>query len=302
MASVLWRTKGNSNPSGKPRVYFTCHPEDFEKYCGRICDDIWKTHDCAIFYTANMSEVIEEQDKETDLGSNNLFVVPVTFRLLTQPCRAMDVDLAYAMENHIRILPFVMEDHPDQSFYDKYSEKFGKRQYLHPNSGDDTELPYEEKLKQNLESALISGKMAQRIREAFDAYVFLSYRKKDRRYANELMRLIHKNPECRDVAIWYDEFLGAGEDFEKNIDTALEKSKLFALLVTPSLLEYQENGKPNFVMEKEYPAACRAGKMILPAEMKQFTVSVLADPYLLPARCISHDPPPPFIFLSTHLM
>ena len=47
---------------------------------------------------------------------------------------------------------------------------------------------------------------AEGTRHAFDAYIFLSYRKKDRRYANELMRLIHNNPECRDIAIWFDEF------------------------------------------------------------------------------------------------
>ena len=85
MAKILCRTKGNANPKGKPRVYFTCHPEDFERYFNKLCEDIFKTHDCAIFYTEDMTEVIQEQDKATDLESNNLFIVPVTFRLLSQP-------------------------------------------------------------------------------------------------------------------------------------------------------------------------------------------------------------------------
>lgn len=25
------KTKGNSNPKGKPRAYFTCHPDDYDK-------------------------------------------------------------------------------------------------------------------------------------------------------------------------------------------------------------------------------------------------------------------------------
>ena len=29
MANMLFKTKGNAAPNGKPRVYFTCHPEDF---------------------------------------------------------------------------------------------------------------------------------------------------------------------------------------------------------------------------------------------------------------------------------
>lgn len=84
MAKILSRTKGNANPNGKPRVYFTCHPDDFAKYFDKICGDIFKTHDCAVYYTEDMSEVIAEQDKATDLESNNLFVVPVTFEELPE--------------------------------------------------------------------------------------------------------------------------------------------------------------------------------------------------------------------------
>lgn len=30
MANMQCKTKGNANPKGKPRVYFTCHSDDFE--------------------------------------------------------------------------------------------------------------------------------------------------------------------------------------------------------------------------------------------------------------------------------
>ena len=32
MANMLFKTKGNANPKGKARVYFTCHPDDFNLY------------------------------------------------------------------------------------------------------------------------------------------------------------------------------------------------------------------------------------------------------------------------------
>ena len=57
------------------------------------------------------------------------------------------------------------------------------------------------------------------------------------------MKLIHQNPECRDIAIWYDEFLIPGESFKDNIDKMLQSSKLFTLLVTPSLLKAPD-GEP----------------------------------------------------------
>lgn len=276
MPKMLYKTKGNADPKRKPRVYFTCHPDDFLRYFEKIVEDIFKTHDCAIYYTEDMTAAFEADHFETDLGQMNLFVVPVTWRLLSQPNRAMDADLAYAKQVHIPILPFMMEQGIDEIY--SQPEKFGQRQYLKPYSTDLTEIRYEDKLKKHLESVLISDELEKRVRTAFDAYIFLSYRKKDRKYANELMKLIHKNPECRDIAIWYDEFLIPGESFAENIKKALEDSKLFALLVTPSLLEEPE-GKPNYIMAEEYPAAVHAKKPILPAQMEPTDPDVLTEKF-----------------------
>ena len=146
MATIKCRTKGNASPKGKPRVYFTCHPEDFDRYFEKICEDIFKTHDCAVYYTEDMTAPIAEQDRETDLESNNLFIVPITFRLLSQPNRAMDVDIPTAMQAHIPVLPFMMEPGLDAV----YALKFGEIQYLNPHSSDLTEIPYEEKLRKYL--------------------------------------------------------------------------------------------------------------------------------------------------------
>ena len=289
MATFLCKTKGNADPKGKPRVYFCCHPEDFARYFDKLCEDVFKTHDCAIYYTADMTEAFDERDMDTDLGQMNLFVVPVTFRLLSQPNRAMDTDLAYAKQQNIAILPFMMESGID-AFYST-PEKFGQRQYINPYSTDTTEISYADKLKKYLEAVLISNETAQRVRDAFDAYIFLSYRKKDRRYANQLMRLIHKNPEYRDIAIWYDEFLTPGESFKQNIDKAMQQSKLFTLLVTPNLLEYVD-GKPNFVMGVEYPAAKSAGMGVLPAEMVETDKAELREKYADIPDCVSVEDEP----------
>ncbi len=257
MATFKIETMNKIDVDKKSRVYFTCHPDDFEKYFKMVCNDIFKTHDCAIYYTEDMREIIAEDEKETDLGRNNLFVVPITRKLLTTPNRAMDEDIPYALKEHIPILPIMMELDIDGI----YSEpnKFGELQYLNPGSTDITEISYENKLKKYLESVLVSDKLANRIREAFDAYIFLSYRKKDRKYANELMRLIHSHPECRDIAIWFDEFLTPGESFKENIEKILDDCKLFTLLVTPRLLEkvIDENGeeRDNYVISTELPLA-----------------------------------------------
>ncbi len=284
MAKMLFKTKGDASPTGKPRVYFTCHPDDFEKCFDKICEDIFKTHDCAVYYTEDMNEKISEEDKDIDIGSNNLVIIPVTYKLLTTPNRAMDEDFPYAIKENIPVLPIMMETGLDKIY--ERPDKFGEKQYLFPFSNDLTEISYEEKLLKYLNSVLVGDEMAKKIRAAFLAHIFLSYRKKDRRYANELMRIIHKNPDCRDIAVWFDEFLTPGESFKENIEKNLKDSKAFALLVTPSLLE-EPDGEPNFVMKEEYPAAKKTGIDILPAEMEETDKNALLEKFDGIPECVS---------------
>lgn len=268
MDHLKFRTKLNSSPEGKPRVYFTCHPDDFTLSFNKICGDIFKTHDCTIYYTEDMSVELTGDEITLDLGRMNLFVIPVTFRLLHTRSRTMDIDFPYAKEKLIPVLPIMMEPGLDPFYQQK--NRFGDLQYLDPYAEDATAIRYEEKLERYLNSVLIGDAAAKRVRAAFDAYFFLSYRKKDRKHANELMRLIHSAPSCRDVAIWYDEFLTPGESFTDSIRFALEKSSLFTLLVTPNLIN-----EPNYVQAKEYPAALNSGKMILPTEMETTNLAEL---------------------------
>lgn len=282
VALIRVKTKNKVDIDKKPRVYFTCHPDDFEKYFDKICNDILNSHDCAIYYTKNMSEQISNEDKETDLGRSNLFVIPISVKLLTTPNRAIDEDVPYALREHIPILPIMMTKGAEELYSN--SQRFGELQYLDPNSTDLTEIPYAEKLKKHLESILIDDETAQRIRIAFDAYIFLSYRKKDRKYANELMRLIHRNPIFRDIAIWFDEFLTPGESFKENIERILNDCRLFTLLVTPQLLEkvIDESGaeRDNYVIGVELPLAQRnrleKGVEIFAVEMEKTDANSLA--------------------------
>ncbi len=161
-----------------------------------------------------------------------LFVMPVTTKLITSPNRAMEGEFP--------------------------SRRFGDLQYLDPNDNDDSRQGFDDVLESYIRATLISNKLAEKVRAAFDAYVFLSYRKKDRRKAQELMRLIHKDPVCRDIAIWYDEFLVPGEDFNRAIEQMLDKSDPFALAVTPNLVN-----EVNYVMTTEYPTALAKKKPVL---------------------------------------
>ena len=274
------KTRGGGSPKGKPRVFFTCHPADFERSFEKICTDIFAVQDCAIFYTPDMKYRIPQEDMELDIAVMNLIVMPISLKLLLEANRAMDVDFPFAQNHGITVLP-IMIDSGIESVYAR-PDKFGKRQYLDSVTTDPTAVPYAEKLKKFLHSVLVDDETAQRIRRAFDAYIFLSYRKKDRRFANDLMRLIHKDPLCKDIAIWYDEYLVPSEEFDENIRKALEKSELFTLLVTPNLINEE-----NYVCTYEYPQARSSGKPILPIEAEKTDRKALEKQFEGIPKCIN---------------
>ena len=217
MANLKYKAKGNS-PKGKSKVYFCCHEDDFEKYFESISNEVLSICDCAVWYADG--SIVRDEDFLNDLAQMQLFVIPVTTGLLCTESAALKVDFKVATDVHIPVLPIMQEKGLEKLF----SEKLGNLQFLERNQEDSTAISYEDKLKKYLESVLIGNDLVEKIRSSFDAYVFLSYRKKDRKYAQELMRLIHKNEFCRDIAIWYDEFLTPGEDFNDSIRDALKKS------------------------------------------------------------------------------
>ncbi len=256
MTNLKYKTKGNSTPQGKPKVYFCCHSNDFERYFDEISDEILAKQNCTIWYS---DEIVEHNEEFLfNLKQMQLFVMPITTNLLSSKNEALDIEFKFAIENHIPVLPLMQEN----GLVELFNEKCGELQFLDKHNTDITAISYDEKLEKYLSSVLIGDELAEKIRAAFDAYVFLSYRKKDRKYAQELMHLIHKNDFCRDIAIWYDEFLTPGDNFNDSIKAALEKSELFVLTVTPNLVN-----EINYIMTTEYPMAKRDGKTILPAEI-----------------------------------
>jgi len=280
MSKLCFKTRNDTSPQGKPRVYFSCHKDDFKKYFEEISEMILKSQNCCIYYYENI-EGAEGEERELDLSQIQLFVIPVTENFLAGNNKAFDFDFKYAAQHHIPVLPLLQ----DAKLTALFNEKCGNLQYLIKNDEDETAIPFDIKFENYLNSVLVGDEMAEKIRAAFDAYVFLSYRKKDRKYAQELMRLIHKNEFCRDIAIWYDEFLVPGENFNDAISDAMNKSKLFALVVTPNLVNEE-----NYVMTTEYPMARNSKMPLLPAESVPTDKKLLAEKFENLPECTDvHD-------------
>ena len=110
VCEIKCKTRGGSSPQGKPCVFFCCHPEDSNCFFEEVLDSILKTQNCAVWYLEDPGQVPEREELETDLGQMQLFVDPVTTKLLTKPNFAMDTAVPFALEKHIPVLPLMQED------------------------------------------------------------------------------------------------------------------------------------------------------------------------------------------------
>lgn len=253
MGELQYRTYLGKKPGGLVRVLYFASEQDFDVFLEPITDQIMKLFpDVAFYYSKDPADITDEV-----LDSVRLAVCPVTLSFLHDDCAQRKAIFYRVQEKHIALLPILEE--PDIASV--FSAVCGKIQYLNAVKHDETALSFEHKLVAFLDDILLDEKISDRIRDAFDAYIFLSYRKKDRQYANRIMRLIHNNEFMRDVAIWYDEYLVPGENYNDAIGDAILKSKLVTLVVTPNLVN-----EDNYIRRTEYPMVREQGKAVLPIQ------------------------------------
>ena len=237
------------------KVVCDFHAKDKEHFT-KIKDDIFSVCKCTIFYSDDENPCDEEEWKFS-IQNANLYILIVSSHVLT------DFDnqhMQTAIQNNVPVLPILIENGIEEIF----NEKFDNIQCISTGLEliDCTAVPYIEKLQNFLNQTFLLPFDVDELREAFDGSIFLSYRKKDRQYAQKLMDIIHSDDKLKNISIWYDEFLIPGENFNDSIKSELENSMIFMLMVTPNILE-----EKNYIKIVEYPIAYSMNKSILPIEM-----------------------------------
>lgn len=205
------------------------------------------------------------EDLEIVLKEMQLFVIPITMDYLFKPNTAREFEFGYAIENCIPVLPIIMETNVDKYFskqMEVVKKGYGDIQFLNYIINTSAQGTFNEKFKHKISSVLNGEEMIRRIQNEFRANVFLSYRKKDREYAEKLKKLIHQMSFCWDIAIWYDEYLIPGEQWTISLEKQIADSEVMILVVTPNILE-----RGNYVLKHEYPSACTNGKKIIPIQV-----------------------------------
>lgn len=270
MFELKYIKKYDDGTKNKPKVYFSCHPDDL-KYLDGISNEIFKYQKCVIYYN-DYNQMIDCEELEFQLSQMKLFIIPITKNFLLDENISLNFEFNYAIKNNIAILPLMY----DSSLVNIFNEKCGSIQYL-----DFHQQEFSFKFKRFLKSVLISDELIEEIKNTFDKHVFLSYRKKDKRYAQQIMKTIHANTFLRDVAIWYDEFLTVGENFNDEIEKTIEESDMVILNVTPNILE-----EPNYVKDVEYKLAKAYKKPIVAIETVKTDTKLLKKKYINIGSCV----------------
>lgn len=156
MSELKYRLLSGDDPQGRQKIYFCCHPEDFEVTFDLLCEDIFsRAENCAIYYEADPHGSFDREELLFQLGEMQLIVVPVTRRLLDEPSRAMELELPFAFgaltasdgkTRHIPVLPVLFGDDLKADF--RATALFKDVQYLNRFAEDKTALSYDEKTSQ----------------------------------------------------------------------------------------------------------------------------------------------------------
>lgn len=266
---------------GKEKIFLSCRPED-QGLLPEIAADFFTALDGIVYFELAGSSTPDypgfrfpprsvESGRDLLLEQMDLVCIAVSRRLLEDPEPVLSNDLPLLRRQKIPVL-FVLTE---PGLIEDFNRIFGNCQAMEY---------YREDYRDRLRAALLhllddkdtftwaparkayvpKEDTLQETERFFTSRLFLSYRKKDRERALLLLRLIHSFPECRDIGIWFDDFLTEGEEFTEEISRKLRDSDAVLLAVTPHILE-----KGNYVLETEYPEAIENGKKVIPVMIEE---------------------------------
>lgn len=239
--------------------YASVNKKEAELLAGNILD--YENGDKYAIWTTDNPMAVFRQENKLELNQMAVFIPLITESYLNMAKR-FGVDekgfCRFSLQKFNQEVAVVVPVFLEGGVESKFNELFGELHGIFIGNKD-----LQRPLHALLENVLGSDKLNELInKKAFSKDLFLSYRKKDRNQAIEVMKQIHNTEFGKDAAIWFDDFLMPGEDFGQQIREMLIQADAMILSVTPNLLE-----KDNYVKNIEYPdAKDNLNKHIIPVE------------------------------------
>lgn len=270
-----FKTRLGVNKKGRNKnrvsLYLSYCEKDYDKAMSLI-DRFLKQNDVIIYYRRyDLFPKVDTKEINRLIGQFNANIILVTNNFL-ESYETGDIrnEFEYISKHHLPLLP-ILDDEIDLKDYESV---FGAIQYIDINQKDKTQIAADKKINDYIKRYIVKTDDYLLAKYSFKSFAFLSYRKKDRYLALDLIDTIHRDEKCRKVAIWYDEFLIAGEKFNVALKKKIKDSSALLILVTPNLVN-----EKNYIRSVEFPMAKRIGKRILPVEGKPTNEKLLIKQY-----------------------
>lgn len=254
---LLPNLKWNACPHTNKNIVVICHPTQINYYLPSIKEYIWtKISKVTIWQTKNRIdnvELLEEEISNMDvviclvsellIGTNNVIIDSVIPKIINReinfiPCAVEGNNIEIRFNNKFENI-HIIKGKNLTDLYEKICD------YLIPrlNNYSDNRIAYNN----------------YNLIKKYNTSFFISYRKKDGKYIENIQNKIHEDKRLLGVQLWYDAYLMPGKNYDNSLRFVIEQSELVILIVTPNLLE-----KDNYVMDIEIPFAKRCGKKIIP--------------------------------------
>ena len=279
-------TIGKVNSIGKPHVYFAARKEDYN-YLTSVISNLFMSANVAVYYDDRQDS---RNTKTEELLRMNVIVVILTEALLTSPNDVMTRIFPLAIKNGIPLMILGMSDNVGFLLDDFCTKNhLGNHPVIFPNKKD-PERTFLTKLKDFLAERAFTDSDRQKIEQCLDGRIFFSYRKEDNALASQVLSLLNKAPSCLSYGLWYDDYLTSMEEFDDEIQAAIDASDVFLLLLTEAMLQ-----EDSYALKWEHAHAVSEEKSIvildainyphdLPKELKE------GDPFILRAHSIKELP------------
>ena len=253
-------TRGESSYQGKPKIYISYYGDNITEVVHHIVPLFLKHKNCTICYLKINGNKVDLNEKTDILKQMAVVVFPVSYTQLTLLSEAKE-DMDLCKENHVPMIPILLDCTESAEFYLEYERVFGDIQLLMPHITDTSKVSYHELLENYLASIISDDvdsycayqregyfpkNIMEMIPSAFRARVFLSYRKCDRRSVRELIAMLHKEPMLDDVMIWFDEYLIPGENYNVDLAEQISACDIFLILGTEAAL-----AKNNYILTSD---------------------------------------------------
>lgn len=276
------KTRGNVSVKNKPQIYLHTSLNE-----NTICDEMTElllSHEFGVNASIWTSDTTPRSIDEPKLSMMDLFVIAVTEELIDKELEYTAELILFAWEKHISVMPVYYVSGSSKNPYGRrFIEAVSKavstltlqELRLELDGPVYSSRDFKHHFSNKLKKLVIPEELTEEIiSSAFCRRLFLSYRKKDREKALAVMKAIHDLPLCQSIAIWFDDFLTAGRDFNKEIEEQLISADAFLLAVTPNLFE-----NPNYVFKTEYPSAVVHQKKMVAVEAAPTDHTAFAEMY-----------------------